>query len=138
MNPETVFCPKLSCAAREKVGAGNIHVHSEPEGRYRCAVCHETFTTSYGTIFYRAQRAAGTAPELVMIVLVLLANGCPIPARLEGHRAAYGFDAPSGPPTIKNWWKRAGVHCEAVHTHLIGRSKLDLVQVQADEIRVKI
>ena len=126
MNPETVFCPKLSCAARGKVGAGNIHVHSEPEGRYRCDVCHETFTTSYGPIFYRLR----TAPDLVMIVLVLLANGCPIPAIV----AAYGFDE----RTIKSWWKRGGVHCEAVHTHVIGQSKLELVQVQADEIRVKI
>lgn len=126
MNPETVFCPKLSCAARGKVGVGNIRVHSEQEGRYRCDVCNETFTTTYGTIFYRLR----TAPDLVMIVLVLLANGCPIPAIV----AAYGFDE----RTIKNWWKRGGVHCEAVHTHVIGGSKLELVQVQADEIRVKI
>ncbi len=38
-------------------------------------------------------------------------------------------------------WKarrdRAGLHCEQVHHHLVEACKLDLLHVQADEIRVK-
>lgn len=39
--------------------------------------------------------------------------------------------------TVANWRDRAGKHCEHVHRHLVEAEKLDLVHVQADEIRVK-
>jgi hypothetical protein len=65
-----------------------------------------------------------------MLVIMLLAHGCPVPAIV----AAFGFDK----RTVKNWWKRAGVHCEGVHEQVVSGSRLALIQVQADEIRVKI
>lgn len=125
MNPETIFCPNLSCPARGQVGKGNIGVHSRKEKRYVCHECGHTFSASKGTIFYRLR----TDPKLVIIVLVLIAHGCPIPAIVQ----AFGFDE----RTVKSWWQRAGEHAQGVHSHVVGGSQLDLGQVQADEIKIK-
>lgn len=118
MNPEAVFCPNVACPARGRVGAGNIGIHSQREQRYACEVCQETFAATKGTIFYRLK----TEPTVVMLVITLLANGCPVPAIV----AAYGFDE----RTVKDWWRRAGRHCQKVHEQVVG-------QVQADELKVK-
>lgn len=126
MNPETVFCPNIECVARGQVGKGNISVHSQKEGRYGCEVCGGTFATTKGTIFYRLR----TEPTTVILVLTLLAYGCPLQAIV----AAFGFDE----RTVKNWWTKAGGHCQKVHQKVVGQSQLDLGQVQADEIRAKI
>ena len=123
MNPERVFCPNIECVARGQVGKGNIRVHSEKEGRYGCKECEGTFATTKGTIFYRLR----TDPATVIMVLTLLAYGCP----LQGIVAAFGFDE----RTVKNWWSKAGAHCQQVHERVVGQSQLDLGQVQADEIR---
>jgi hypothetical protein len=64
-----------------------------------------------------------------MLVLTLLVFGCPVSAIV----AAFGFDE----RTVKDWWQKAGEHCEGVHQHQVGESQLDLEQVQADEIKVK-
>ncbi|MBE7551433.1 MAG: IS1 family transposase [Anaerolineales bacterium] len=125
INPQQIFCPNLNCPARGQVGAGNISVHSQQEQRYTCEVCQTTFAASKGTIFYRLK----TDAQLVMIVLTLLAHGCPLQAIV----VAYGFDE----RTIKSWWQRAGEHCQRVHEHTVGQSQLNLQQVQADEIKVK-
>jgi IS1 family transposase len=67
--------------------------------------------------------------ELIVIVVTLLAYGCPIQAIVH----AYGLDE----RTVASWRDRAGRHCEQIHHGLIEQGKLDLVHVQADEIRVK-
>jgi transposase-like protein len=126
MNPESVFCPNIDCPARGRRNAGNINIHSQKDERYCCEVCQETFAATKGTIFYRLK----TDPMVVMVVITLLAYGCPTQAVV----AAYGFDE----RTIKNWWQRAGTHCQKVHEHMVGQSRFDLGQVQADEIKVKI
>jgi len=46
---------------------------------------------------------------------------------------AFGLDE----RTVARWRDRAGAHGEQVHHALIETGTLDLVQVQADEIRVK-
>ncbi len=125
MNPEQVFCPNVECPAKGQVNKGNISVHSHKEKRYRCDVCGTTFSASKGTLFYRLK----TDPQTVMLVLVLLAHGCPLPAIV----AAFGFDE----RTVRNWWQKAGNHSRKVHQHQVGQSQLNLGQVQADEIRVK-
>jgi len=126
MNPESVFCPNIECPARGRRDAGNISVHSQKEQRYCCDVCQESFAATKGTIFYRLKIDS----TVVMLVITLLAYGCPIAAIV----AAYGFDE----RTVKNWWQRAGAHCQKVHEHMVGQSQLDLGQVQADEIKVKV
>jgi transposase-like protein len=125
MNPESVFCPNLSCPARGQRGRGNITIHSAQEQRYICEVCDKTFSATQGSIFYRLR----TDPVTVMLVITLLAFGCPLQAIV----VAFGLDE----RTVKDWWRRAGEHCEEVHEHLVGQSELDLQQVQADELKVK-
>ena len=125
MNPQAIFCPEIECPARGQVGAGNIRVHSHQEQRYSCEVCQTTFSASKGTIFYRLK----TDAAVVMAVITLLAYGCPLQAIV----AAYRFDE----RTVKEWWRRAGAHCQQVHEQTVGQSQLDLEQVQGDEIKVK-
>jgi len=67
--------------------------------------------------------------EVVVIVVTLLSYGCPVQAIVH----AFGLDE----RTVASWRDRAGAHCEQVHRALIETGKLDLVHVQADEIRVK-
>lgn len=67
--------------------------------------------------------------ELITIVVTLLAYGCPVQAVVH----AFGLDE----RTVANWRDRAGQHCKHVHHHFVEQGQLDLVHVQADEIRVK-
>lgn len=67
--------------------------------------------------------------ELIVIVVTLVAYGCPIQAIVH----AYGIDE----RTVASWRDRAGTHCKLMHHALIEQGTLDLGQVQADEIRVK-
>ena len=126
MNLSEIFCPNIKCPAKGQTGRGNISVHSEKEKRCYCNVCKATFSVSKGTIFYRLK----TDPVKVMLVITLLAYGCPLQAIVM----AFGFDE----RTVKAWWQRAGKHCHQIHAHLVGQSQLDLQQVQADEIKVKL
>jgi len=125
MDPQTVFCHNPACPARGQVGKGNIGVHSQKDRRYICHVCNTTFAASKGTAFYRLRKSK----ELVVIVITLLAHGCPVQAIV----AAFGLDE----RTVISWNERAGRHCEQVHQHLVQKPR-DLGQVQGDEIRVKI
>lgn len=125
MNPQEIFCPNMDCPARGQKGKGNLHVHSQKEKRWICAVCQKTFTSSQGTIFYRLR----TDPQIVMWVIILLAYGCPVQAIVK----AFGLDE----RTVRDWHERAGAHCKQVHEQLVENSQQDLAQVQADEIKVK-
>ena len=125
MDPHRVFCPNWDCPARGQLGKDNIRIHSQKAGRYRCRVCGRTFVARRGTTCYRLR----TADETVTRVITLLAYGCPVAAIIQ----AFGYDE----RTVRDWWQRAGQHCQAVHEHLVIAHPLDLQQVQADEIRVK-
>ena len=125
MHPQEQFCQNNDCPARGRVGKGNITVHSKKDQRFRCKVCGHTFTAGKGTAFFGLKKDAG----LVVIVITLLAHGCPIPAIV----AAYGLDV----RTVRAWLQKAGRHCQGVHEHFLGKRSLDLEHVQADEIKVK-
>jgi transposase-like protein len=125
MDPQSVFCPNIYCLARRQVGKGNISVHSQKERRYKCHVCSTTFAETKGTVFYRLR----TAKDVVVIVVTLLAYGCPVQAIVM----AFGLDE----RTVQGWQGRSGQHCQQVHEHLVEQPR-DLGQVQADEIRVKM
>ena len=125
MDPQTVFCHNLACPARGQVGKGNIGVHSRKERRYKCRVCGQTFSETKGTVFYRLR----TARDVVVLVVTLLAHGCPVQAIV----VAFGLDE----RTVLDWQTRGGQHCQRVHEHLVEHPR-DLGQVQADEIRAKI
>lgn len=66
---------------------------------------------------------------LIVIVVTLLAYGCPTQAIVQ----AFGLDE----RTVASWRDRAGKHCQQVHQAVVQQGHLDLVHVQADEIRVK-
>jgi len=125
MNPQEVFCLNLACPARGQKGKGNIGVQSQQEKRYICQECGQTFVARKGSIFYRLH----TDPKTVLLVIALLVYGCPLQAIVK----AFGLDE----RTVRNWWKRAGKHCEGVHQAQVANQQLDLGQVQADEIKAK-
>lgn len=125
MDPQQIFCPNKDCPARGQIGQGNIRVHSQKEGRYRCHQCGKTFVERRGTALYRLHHSA----ELFITVSTLLAHGCPPPAVV----AAYGLHE----RTVADWQARAGQQSQAVHEHLVEQPR-DLGHVQADELRVKL
>jgi hypothetical protein len=104
---------------------GNIRVHDRKRHRYRCMVCKQTFSARRGTMF----EGLRTSEELSVIVVTLLAFGCPVQAIVQ----AYGLDE----RTVACWRDRAGSQCQRVHQGIVEQGQLDLVHVQADEIRVK-
>src|SRR5262245_14895798 len=124
MDPTMVFCPNEHCPARGQTGRGNIGIHSQKEQRFLCHACHKTFSARKGTVFYRLR----TSAETVVLVVTLLAHGCPLQAIV----AAFGFDG----RTVADWWARSGRQGQAVQEFLVERPR-DLRQVQADELRVK-
>ncbi len=67
--------------------------------------------------------------DLIVIVVTLLSYGCPVQAIVH----AFGLDE----RTVADWRDRAGVHCQNVHQAIVEQGQLDLMHVQADEIRVK-
>jgi transposase-like protein/IS1 family transposase len=124
MDPTIAFCPNEPCPARGQIGQGNIGIHSRTEQRFICHACDTTFSATKGTLFYRLR----TAAETVVIIVTLLAHGCPVQAIV----AAFGFDE----RTVADWWARSGRQGQAVHEYLVEHPR-DLGQVQADELRVK-
>jgi transposase-like protein/IS1 family transposase len=125
MDASNQFCPNLACSARGQMGQGNIRVHDRKRGRYRCRVCGHTFSARRGTMLDGLRKPT----ELIVIVVTLLAYGCPIQAIV----VAFGLDE----RTVAAWRDRAGQHGKQVHQALVQQGHLDLQQVQADEIRVK-
>jgi transposase-like protein len=124
MDPTSVFCPNRHCHARGQTGQGNIGIHSRKDQRFICHECHKTFSATAGTVFYRLR----TSAETVVLVVTLLAHGCPVQAIV----AAFGFDE----RTVAAWWARSGRQGQAVHEYLVEQPRA-LGQVQADELRVK-
>jgi transposase-like protein len=124
MDPTTAFCPNEPCPARGQIGQGTIGIHSRQEPRFICHAGDKTFSATKGTVFSRLR----TAAETVVIIVTLLAHGCPVQAIV----AAFGFDE----RTVAEWWARAGRQGQAVHEYLVERPR-DLGQVQAAALRVK-
>ena len=67
--------------------------------------------------------------DLIVLVVTLLAYGCPVQAVVK----AFGLDE----RTVAAWRDRAGAHCQRIHQAVVEQGQLDLMHVQADEIRVK-
>lgn len=124
MNQPPLFCPNSDCPASGIEGRDNIRPHAPKDSRWRCTICRHTFVASRGTPFYRKH----TAVELMVLVLTLVTNGCPVAAIV----AAFGLQA----RTVSTWLEQSGQHAEALQAHLV-EQPLDHRQVQADEIRCK-
>jgi transposase-like protein len=124
MDPATTFCPNLACPARGQVGQDTIRIHSRKDTRFMCTECHNTFSATKGTPFYRLR----TPAETLTLVVTVLAHGCPLQAIV----VAFGVDA----RTVASWAARAGRHAQAVQEHMVEQPHA-LGQVQADAMRVK-
>src|SRR5438876_12397641 len=125
MNASQVFCPNQKCKARGQVGQGTIVSHGKARPRYRCKTCGKTFSAQAGTMFEGLRKPK----TLIVIVVTLLAYGCPIQAIVQ----AFGLDE----RTVASWRDRAGKQCQRVHQAIVEQGQVDLVHVQVDEIRVK-
>lgn len=126
MNPQPLFCPNDACPSRGCTEQGNIIVHDSLKNRYKCKTCGKTFSARQGTPLYRLQ----TDEKTLLLVLALLAYGCPIPAIVF----AFGLDE----RTVRRWLSKAGAHCQQMHQHRVSDQPHALGQVQADELRVRL
>ncbi len=126
MNPREQFCHNAACWAYSRPGEGHVVIHSQRERRYRCRRCGRTFAATKGTALYRAHKPH----DLVVRVVTLLAHGCPAQAIV----AAFGLDE----RTVARYQAEAGAQCRRVHEHLVAAGRVELGQVQADELRVRV
>jgi transposase-like protein/IS1 family transposase len=120
-----LFCPNLDCPARGQTGAGNLMSHGKARERYKCKICTKTFSANQGTMFEGLRKPK----ELIVIVVTLLAYGCPAQAIVH----ALDLDE----RTVARWQERAGNHCQKVHQDQVVQARLDVQHVQVDEIRAK-
>src|SRR6266508_3253922 len=120
MRPELVVCPNSECGA-----SGRIGVHSHKERRYICHVCGKTFAETTGTPLFGLKHPLW----LVLVVLALLAHGCPVPAVVF----AFGLDE----RTVADWQRKAGRHAKTVQEQVVCQGHVDVGQVQADELYTK-
>ena len=125
MNPHERWCHNRRCRAYGRPGEGHIVIHSQKERRYQCKRCRRTFSETTDTAFYRMHKPKW----LVLAVVTLLAYGCPLQAIV----AAFGIDE----RTVARWQRESGSQCRRIHEHLIEAGRVELLQVQADEIRIK-
>src|SRR5437660_4811202 len=125
MDASKQFCPNEACSARGQKEQGNIIIHDRQRQRYRCKVCKHTFSARRGTMLEGLRKPR----DLIVIVVTLLAYGCPIQAIVH----AFELDE----RTVASWRDRAGKHCQQVHQALVPQGQLDAQHVQVDEIRVK-
>ena len=126
MDPQRQFCHNPDCWAYGRAGEGQIAIPSQRDRRYQCRRCGKTFAATRGTALYRAHKAA----ELVVRVVTLLAHGCPPQAIV----AAFGWDE----RTVARYQAEAGAQCRRVHQHGVEAGRVELGQVQADALRVRI
>src|SRR3712207_1347551 len=97
LRPEWVVCPRATCGATDRIG-----VHSHTKRRYKCHACGTTFAETVGPPFYGLKHPTW----LVVLILTLLAYGCPIPAIV----AALTLDE----RTVSDWHHKAGQHAKAL------------------------
>jgi transposase-like protein len=120
LRPELAVCPNSECDA-----TGRIGIHSHKERRFICHGCKRTFADTTGTLLYGLKYPLW----LVLIVLNLLAYGCPTPAIV----ATFELDE----RTVADWQLKAGRHARQVQEQVVCQGQVDVGQVQADELYTK-
>ena len=119
----TTVLPQFCVPCKRQKGRG--HHYDPRRRRYRCKVRKQTFSERLGTMFEGVRKPI----ELVIIVVTLLSYGCPVQAIVQ----TFGLDE----RTVAQWRDRASQHYQKVHEAIVEQGQLDLVHVQADELRVK-
>lgn len=120
MYPNLVVCPNCGPNAQARIG-----IHSYQERRYKCHRCGKTFAETVGTPLYGLK----TASWLVLIIVTLLAYGCPIQAVVM----AFGVDE----RTVGAWLEKVGQHGRQVQEQIVCQGQVAVGQVQGDELCVK-
>jgi len=118
LKPEWMTCPY--CGEDKRIG-----VHSPQERRYICHACGRTFAETKGTPLYALKHPLW----LVIVVLTLLAHGCPVQALV----AAFFLDE----RTMADGQKKAGQHGQHIQDQVVCNGQVEWGQVQADELYVK-
>src|SRR3712207_5792975 len=126
MNPQEQCCHNKECWAYGRRDEGHIVIHSQREQRYKCQRCGQTLSATKGRALYRAHKPADDVAQVV----TLLAHGCPPQAIV----AAFGRDE----RTVARYQAEAGAQCRRVHEYVVQAGRVDLGQVQADELRVRV
>ena len=119
MQPSLAQCPYC-------ITETQVKVHSHKERRYRCCTCRSTFSERHGTPLFRLKYPL----PIVMLVLALLSHGCPLAAIVF----AFGIDE----RTVASWQMRAGANAKRVQYQYVCHNTIQLAQVQADELWVKL
>ena len=109
MDPQQQFCHNEGCRAYGRKEEGHIVIHSSAERRYQCKRCKKTFSATKGSAFYRAHKPH----ELVLMVITLLAHGCPVQANSWPLSASTSARWPAGKGRPERsakgcmsiWWK---------------------------------
>ena len=118
MNPALMACPHCDKGTK-------IWIHSQKERRFKCAQCQRTFSERQGTPLF----GLGYPLWAVVLVLSLLAGGCPVPAIVF----AFGLDE----RTVAYWQLIAGEHAQQVQQAKVCQGNLVAYQIQADEMWLK-
>jgi len=96
MDTSKQFCPNPACSARGQIGQGNIRIHDRSRQRYRCRACGHTWSARRGTMMEGLRKPT----ELIVIVITLLAYGCPIQAIVH----AFGLDERTVESPARSGW----------------------------------
>ena len=118
LDPKLMTCPY--CGETERLGVHDV----EAERRLICHGCGRTFAETKGTALFGLHY-----PLWVIVqVLTLLAYGCPVPAIV----AAFYVDE----RTVALWHSKGGQQGQRVQREVVCNGRVELGQVQADEICV--
>ena len=124
MNPHQRWCHNRRCRAYGRPGEGHIVIHSQEKSAATNVKGAVAPSESTDTAFYRIHKPKW----LVLAVVTLLAYGCPVQAIV----AAFGIDERTY-PLAKGVWLSVPADPRAP----LEAGRVELLQVQADEIRVK-
>jgi transposase-like protein len=119
MRPAEQFCDNPSCALHDKIGAGNVRIHSVGQRRFSCRICRKTWSETKGTFFYALKKDR----RVVLTCLHAMAEGMGLNATGRVHHVT--VDA------LLEWIEKAARHSREVTDALI--ADLHLTQVQIDE-----
>jgi hypothetical protein len=88
-------------------------IHEKQRRRSRCTVWTQTCSERRGTLFFGLRKPI----ELIVIVVTLVADGCPVQAMVQ----ACGRDE----RTAADWRDRAGERCQRLHEAIVEQGRLD-------------
>ena len=114
------WCDNAFCPDGERIGAGNIKIHSYAARRLRCTTCQRTFSADKGTFFATLRTPR---PILLDAVAMLVERNSLRAVSRSKHCTA---DA------VLHWLDLAGQQGAAVHRHFI--RDVHPTQVQVDEL----